>query len=192
MTVTRFIPLLAALLMQTGCSAVTANLSGMAPSQLQLAAPSNAPQLAMTLENRNIILTIAKVERQQDVEIWAVADGPQVFLREGMILGTRGFGPDLMSAHAPSAATLRSMTDHSRSYAVLDGTDTLQTETFACTAQPAPAPAPAPALTVDETCTSPQRVIRNQFSFGRSGKVVNSRQWLGPTAGYTIITEKIR
>lgn len=188
MTATRFAPLLAALLMLAGCGTVATKLGGLAPSQLQIAPAPDAPKQSMTLENRGIIFDIAKVESHRGVEIWAASDGPQVFLRDGVIIGTRGFGPDLMSAQAPTAATLRSMANHSRSYSGLDGTDTLRIETFACTVTRAAEPAKSHSL--EETCTSPHRVIRNEFTFNPNGKVINSRQWLGDTAGYTIIGPK--
>ena len=180
MMIARLTPAFAALIVLAGCGAVVSKISGVAPASLQVAAKPDAPHLSMTLENRNIILTIAKVESQNGVAIYAAADGPQVFLRDGVILGTRGFGPDLMSAQAPSLATLRSGADHSRSYTLLDGTDTLRRETFACSLQ-------RKGQSLDETCTSPNRVIRNQFSFDSHGKVVNSRQWLGDSAGYAKI-----
>ena len=127
---------------------------------------------------------IMQTEILEDVEIWAVSDGPQVFIKDGMIIGTRGFGPDLMSAQAPSLATIQALRDHSRVYNELDGTDRLITQSFTCSVETSSNT--ATQLTLDEVCRNAETVLRNRFVFDGNSNLQASKQWISTDGGFAI------
>jgi hypothetical protein len=69
-----------------------------------------------------------------DVQTWSSTGYQQISLRGGILIATRGFGPDLMSAVAPSVATVaRGTGTTNRRYYYLDGADQTQRLDFTCT-----------------------------------------------------------
>ena len=59
-----------------------------------------------------------------DVQTWSSTGYQTIALRGGILIATRGFGPDLMSAVAPSVAKVASATGTTnRRYHYLDGAD---------------------------------------------------------------------
>lgn len=172
---------------------VGSNLVGTSqqPAGPLVAAPAGAAQHWMTLANRGVKFPISKLQTNKGVEIWVAQDGAQVFLRDGMIIGTRGLGQDLMSASAPTLAQIRSKANHKREMFQMDGTDTMQREVFDCTVADAESdPAFSQIRVLDELCESPLRVIRNKFYFGTSGNLLKSRQWTTKGVGFAIIEVK--
>ncbi len=67
------------------------------------------------------------------VQTWRSADNQSVSFRDGVLVATRGFGPDIMQASVPTAATLaRGTGSHSRVYFYLDGADQTQRFDYQC------------------------------------------------------------
>lgn len=67
------------------------------------------------------------------VQTWRSAANESVSFRNGVLIATRGFGPDIMQSSAPSAATLASGAgSHDRSYFYLDGADQTQRIDYRC------------------------------------------------------------
>jgi hypothetical protein len=114
---------------------------------------------------------------------WATTDGTTFTQRDGVLIQTRGLGPDLMSAQAPSAQALR--TDggtHQRVYYFLGEDDRTTRRSYDCT------------VTADgteeieifarthkvekfsETCARPQGSITNTFWF--EGPVIRKSKQL--------------
>lgn len=190
MTAARFMPLLGALLSLAACGTqnlqtAALKMTGITQSTAHLAAKPGAAERRMGLIERGVQFPINLIETYGEVEIWAAPEGPQVFLKDEMLLGTRGFGPDLMSAQTPTLAMIRAKSRHSRSYTVLDGTDSLNVISFDCFVETAP---DSPdGLSLDEVCTSAKQVIRNRYVFGPEGSLLASRQWLNARAGFAII-----
>ena len=164
---------------------------GVKSTAAQATPAKGAPEIWLTLSNKKVKFAMAKLQSRDGVDIMAAADGTQVFLRDGMLIGSRGFGQDLMSAEAPSMATIRSQTGHRRVNFPMDGTDTPQREGFDCTAQAPPQQPHSTNQSLEERCESPLRVIRNQFTFDISGTVLKTRQWLTKGIGYSLIEPKV-
>lgn len=114
---------------------------------------------------------------------WATTDGTTFTQRDGVLIQTRGLGPDLMSAEAPSAAALR--TDggtHKRVYYFLGEDDRTTRRSYDCTV----AAAGTEEITIfernhsvekfSETCARPQGSITNTFWF--EGPVIRKSQQL--------------
>jgi hypothetical protein len=69
-----------------------------------------------------------------DVQTWASMQYETLSLREGMLVSSRGFGPDLMAAVGPTAARIASGGgETARRYVWLDGADARQVFEFGCT-----------------------------------------------------------
>jgi hypothetical protein len=174
-----------------GCSSLlggrlASSVVGVTPSAPQVLPAKGAPEIWVTLPGAGVKFAMARLQSRDGVEVFSAQDGTQIFFRDGMIIGSRGFGQDLMSAQAPAMATVLRGQPHQRVYFQMDGTDTMQREDFACKVQPA-----AAASTLDELCESPLRVIRNQFTLNGVGKVLKSRQWLSKGVGFVIIEAKL-
>lgn len=127
------------------------------------------------------------VERDGDVTVWAAQDSSQLAIRGGMVIASRGFGMDIMSAQVPPVSELvGGAAEHQRVYNLLDGTDSPVQEVFTCTMGPGVSEGgPSAAQHVAETCIGPRK-IRNEFWLGNSGQVIYSRQWLSTGAGYVV------
>ena len=145
-----------------------------------------APQIWLTLVSRGVKFPMSQLAVRDGVAIYASKDGSQVFLRNGILVGTRGFGLDLMSADAPTAATLRAGAAHQRSYYDLDGTDTTIRHVFTCTVERDAAAGNA----ITEACTADIGTIRNQYWFDSAGSVSKSRQWVSQGVGYAAVERK--
>ena len=190
MMITRIAPLILVFLALISCNSAALNTviskaCGLETPQLHVTAEPGAPQRQLGLLNRGVKFMIMQTEILEDVEIWAVSDGPQVFIKDGMIIGTRGFGPDLMSAQAPSLATIKALRDHSRVYNELDGTDRLITQSFTCSVETSSNT--ATQLTLDEVCRNAETVLRNRFVFDGNSNLLASKQWISTDGGFAII-----
>lgn len=148
----------------------------------------DAPQIWMTMVSLGIKFPMSQLQVRDGVTIYASKDGSQAFMRNGILIGTRGFGRDLMSAEAPSAATLRAGAPHQRSYYDMDGTDTMFRHRYACTV----ARDPADAGHVTEDCTADIGSIRNQFWFDSADSISKSRQWVSQGVGYVAVERKAK
>ncbi len=216
---TRIAPLLAALALLAGCGTDTDAIQGTRTLQAVVrqavpgrpaapAAPPGTvpgltraaveavpnPLMLVTIEARGATGVVAPAGRNGGVETWASADGKTLALRDGMLVATRGFGPDLISAATPSAAQVAAGGSWTRLYVTLDGEDRTVPARHACTA----APAGAERLVIveraydtrrmRETCTGPGGAsIVNDFWFDAGGVLRQSRQWTGGPGGYVAI-----
>lgn len=134
------------------------------------------------------LLTVG--DTKGDVVTWVTTDGTSFTLRDGILIQTRGLGPDLMSSQAPSVqALLADGGTHQRVYYFLGEDDQTTRRTYDCTvARSAPEQveifARAHKVTkVTETCTRPQGTITNTFWI--EGSVVRkSKQLISGGAGY--------
>lgn len=166
---------------------LASSVVGVTASTPQVMPAKGAPEIWVTLPGAGVKFAMARLQSRDGVDIFAAQDGTQIFLRDGMVIGSRGFGQDLMSAQAPAMATVLRGQPHQRVYFQMDGTDTMQREDFSCKVQPSA----GSAAMLDELCESPLRVIRNQFTLNGVGKVLKSRQWITKGVGFVIIEAKL-
>lgn len=131
------------------------------------------------------------------VEVWKSSDNAQVFLRNGVVVGSRGIGGDIISADAN--VTIRALSAGAesngiRTYVISDGDVTTTEYKFRCTVESVG----DQNLTLfnqgfrlhqmRESCIGGpggDKVLRNDYWVQRSdGFVRKSRQWMGPRIGY--------
>lgn len=132
------------------------------------------------------------------VAIWESSDKAQVFLRNGVVVGTRGVGGDIIAADAQSTVrALRQRAKNSsglRNYTVSDGDTTTTKYTFRCEMVNLGAESISvsnrlvSADHLQERCVSSaaeNQVLRNDYWVQHStGLIRKSRQWMGPRVGY--------
>ena len=91
------------------------------------------PVMAVTDRGLGLATFMVPLGQNSGVVTWANPEYQTLALRDGVILATRGFGNDLMSAEAPTALQLRQGSGSTRRvHYVLDGADQTQTQTYAC------------------------------------------------------------
>jgi hypothetical protein len=159
-------------------------VAGMKPSAVTAQAPLDARKLDLTMLSAGLKFPVVPVEQDGDVTVWAAQDGSQVALRGGVLIWSRGFGMDLMSAEAPSLGQLSSGGTTRRVYHFIDGTNKPIRIAFDCTVTSGDSISVAKHLL--ETCQSDQGKITNEFWINGQGGVAKSRQWLSPGVGHLV------
>lgn len=130
-------------------------------------------------------------------EVWQSSDNAQIFLRNGVLVGTRGVGTDIISSDA--RATVRAVSTGTsgrgnRLYVLSDGDVTSQDVAFRCVTDNLGLQDIVivnqvfETILLRESCIggpSGDVTIRNDFwVHAQSGLVKKSRQWAGPASGY--------
>lgn len=122
-------------------------------------------------------------------------NGVALALRGGVLVQTRGLGPDLMSSQAPSAAALLAGSgSYLRRWQHLDGLGQTVTTEARCELSRGArksfdlGASPVALSEVVESCErSDASPIVNGFWFDGAGRMRLSRQWIGPDAGHVAI-----
>lgn len=121
------------------------------------------------------------------VTTWASASQQSIALQDGLLVATRGFGADLMSAKVPTLAQVRRGTGtFQRDYYHLDGADQNRHLSYDCTFSLAGAEtvevygAPYPTRKVTESCVGPDRSFINIYWFDADGRLRQSVQHATP------------
>jgi hypothetical protein len=146
-----------------------------------------APMIDVQIPSREAAGAMAQIALRGTVSEWRSADGIGLTLREGQIIATRGFGPDLLIADGQGAApALRQGGGvFSRTMHWLDGENHDRAEVFTCTLS-AQASQPKPnERTLSETCKGPQRTFTNTYTVSTTtGALIRSDQWVSPGLGH--------
>lgn len=149
-----------------------------------------APILRVVVSARAVDTLVTPSDVKGDVITWSSSSGSTFTLRDGVLIQTRGLGPDLMSAQAPTVAQLLTQGGtHQRVYYFLGPDDQGTRRSYDCTV------AIEGKTTIEilekshtvthviETCSRPQGSISNEFWI--EGSVVRkSRQLLSGGAGF--------
>ena len=115
------------------------------------------------------------------VETVLTEDGITLSFRDGVLVASRGLGLDLMESRVGDvvAALRGGAAAATRSHAWLDGADRLVTRSFACRYA-------ATSDGVRERCDGIGLGFENLYVV-RGGRIVASRQWLGPEGGHIYV-----
>lgn len=173
-------------------------LIGMAPD-----APERASAEQLRLIGRQIAQTkglgimIAQTPATGGAEIFALAtvDGSYtvwgsdsqttVTLEGPMLIGTRGFGDDLMSAEiGPANRLLASRTegDYQRVLRFINGENKIRQFAYDCRLSQ------ISSAIMQENCTNREQAFKNLYEFDpETGSVRRSEQWMGSATGYLIL-----
>jgi len=146
----------------------------------------NRPVLLTEIPGRGAARMLA-VARNGEVTTWQSADGIALSLRGGLVISSRGFGADLMSADvgAVRAALAAGGGTARRTHTYLDGENRTRRLDLSCRI------APMGGGALRETCTGPGDLrVDNRYRLDGRGGIVQSAQWLGPGIG-TMRLERI-
>lgn len=150
----------------------------------------NLPILRSVIESRGADALLTPTDQKGDVVTWSTTDGTTFSLRDGVLIQTRGLGPDLMSAQVPSAAQLGvDGGTHTRIYFSLGAEDRMTRRTFECTVTVAGTEdivivqRSHRVTRVTETCVRSLDRITNDFWL-EGGTIRKSRQWASLLIGH--------
>lgn len=146
-------------------------------------AEGGQPVISVADRARGSATFMVPLGRNGDVVTWANPEYQTIAMRGGVILATRGFGRDLISAEVPALAVLRSgQGSHRRVHYVLDGADQTLRQEFDCTLSISNPETISvldrsyEARRVDEVCTGEAGALTNSYWFDASGAIRQSRQ----------------
>ena len=148
------------------------------PAQSQFLVPISNILLSVGIPARGAVATLVLVARNQGVETWQTGDNVSISLRDGVIVGTRGLGFDVMGAEVrPTLAALagRQSGEYtlSRRYLTADN----HPESIMATCTMARSGAQGQFV---EDCRADVGKFRNEYWLDGSGRIVQSNQWIGP------------
>lgn len=149
------------------------------------------PLMLATIERIPATAIMVQVSNNRGARTFASADSVSITSRDGVILSTRAFSGDLMSAEVPSAAALaRAGGQHRRVHDYLDDTGATYSESFICTV----AAEGRDSVTVaerayatrlfTESCTGPTRSFTNRHWVEDNGRIRQTSQWAGAQLGF--------
>ncbi len=146
--------------------------------------------LRVVISSRGADALVTVTDTKGAVVTWATTDGTTFTLRDGVLIQTRGLGPDLMSSAAPWPAELSaSGGSYQRAYFFLGDDDQTSRRIFDCKASKIGAETVEifgrahQTVRIQEVCIRPEGKIANDFWM--EGAVVRkSRQWASPGTGY--------
>jgi len=136
----------------------------------------------------------AQIGANRGIETWSSVDTKTLSFRDGILIATRGFSGDLMTAEAPSRAQLADTSqDYLRNYVFLTGDNQELRRNFTCVVVDF---GPETITIVQrayqtswmrENCTGRTGSFDNDYWYDGSGKLRQSRQWAGSTLGHVMI-----
>ena len=171
------------------------------PTRAQLAASGlQGTALVLVIEDLGVGAALTPELANGRTITWRTADGVTVSTRAGVVAATRGLGQDVLEAiTAPLEAALAagSAADYRRGLTVLDGSNRPSVVVMTCNLRPGPGRSASGIVLRSwiETCglsrpeggvAAPGR-IRNEYLVGTgpiAGRMVVSRQWVGPYTGF--------
>ena len=150
------------------------------PGQLPKSSAGQAGRLHLSLPSLNWQATFQPLSQNQGVVTWQAGQDASVMTRNGVVIGTRGLGDDLISSEVEdllSALAGSGRAEGHRENHYLNGNIEKQIRIFICDYGRG-------AEGMTETCYADGLEIQNHYA-GRSGSgFLQSRQWLSPQLGY--------
>lgn len=176
------------------------NKGGGAPTPLSRAqlAGFNTPMLMAEVKTADVLLYLVPFGQNGGVETWATSDDRTLSFRDGVLVATRGLGPDIMQAEVPSRAQLAlGRGSHGRAYYYLDGNDKIRRQSWSCTLSDRGMEAISvvgmqhTTRHVVETCTGEGGEITNEYWFEGGGYVRKSKELIMPEWGYAEVSRVV-
>lgn len=186
----------------TGAFKKNPQAAGASPGaiQAQVAAALAATDLPLALavvEKRNTTAMLTRIETNGAYGSWASPDRRVLIMRGGLVTGTRGLGGDIMSSDLSGVAGLiaaRKAGSGQRVMRFLDG----ENHTVALVAECRVSRGVQQKLSageikarlvteMKEACDASGRRFDNRYLVDGMGRVIQSRQWIGPDVGYITI-----
>lgn len=153
---------------------------------------SGADYILASVPSRSSLALVQRVGANGPEVTWISEDGISVTYERGVLVATRGLGPDLMAANVSGtvAAMRQGGGTTRRVHEYLDGTDQIVRFTYDCRVEIAG----NERITIyersyntvkyDESCESGTQSFTNSYWVGDGGVVWKSRQLISPPVGY--------
>ncbi len=156
------------------------------------------PMIQVELPSRSYFTFVVPYGVNGDVDTWASVDDRTVSFRQGMVIATRGFGPDILQSAGPTIGQIASGAGtHDRAYYYVDGGDQDLQRNFRCTL----ANLGNDTITVvdrqhttrhvAETCTGKSGSFTNEYWFETGVFLRKSKQLLAPEWGALVLSRVI-
>jgi uncharacterized lipoprotein YajG len=181
----------AALAALSACQPALQSLVGtQAPEQANLSrAERGGPVMRVQIPSRNANAELVRVARTNGVETWLAVDNISLSFREGVLVGSRGLGFDLMAGDAANTLTAISgqgVPVYRRQMRYLTGDHQSTYLMAGCSMDNAGVEIVSGQrlLRMEEKCTARRDVFTNIFWLNASGRIVETRQWVSPEIGY--------
>jgi hypothetical protein len=160
------------------------------PSRAELEKPGK-PVLRVKIPTRQTDAFLSVLESRDDVVVWKTKGGITFALRDGVLIQTRGLGPDLMSSVVPTVGQLlQDAGTHQRQYYFLGPNDQPTRRTYDCTVTLAGVEnieifgRTHKVTRANEECTRPQSGKVTNIFWIEGRTVRKSKQWASAMAGY--------
>ncbi len=178
-------------------SAPQADLNALVTKAL---AATDGQVMILGIEASNVTLAIAPVTINGPVVTWKTPDRRGFSFNRGVLVGTRGFGDDLMSASAGPSISLITSRRGGRVARVnhyLSGEGHSAALSLDCTVTPGASvrltmgEINTTTTMVSEMCQRDGLKVENRYWVDARGKILKSRQWISQGMGY-IVTQQLR
>lgn len=158
----------------------------------------NVPVIRGEMKSGNATFYLVPISRNGGVETWSTSDDLTVSFRDGVMMTTRGFGPDIMQSVVPTPSQLAAGSgNHRRSYFYLDGADQMHRVDYQCSVSVIG----AETITVvgrqhttrhvAETCQGDRGEFTNEYWFEGGNFIRQSKELLVPEWGYLLLSRVI-
>lgn len=173
-------------------------LANLTPTQVlalrQALETDGQPIYRVTMADLKYDALMAPYGMNGSVQTWASMFYETVSLRQGMVVATRGFANDIMSAEAPTESQVaRGVGQVQRRFFYLDGADQTVSAQYDCTLV-AGGPQQITVLgkayatrTVTEHCTGASGQFFNTYWFDQRQILRQSQQWVAPKTGAVLL-----
>lgn len=164
-----------------------------AAAQAQLAAAAlrslPGPVMLGTWEATGVTTVLGLQGQNGSKRSYATPDQQGVVMERGLMVATRGLGHDLQSANTGNSASLiraRRAGHSNRTHYYLDAIHQERPLPLSCDIASAGAVSAGgvSGTQMTETCTGGGVKITNSYIVSNGGRIMASRQWIGPNAGY--------
>lgn len=145
----------------------------------------NTPMIQAEVPTLGLTTYLVPFGQNAGVETWSTVEDQTVSFRQGIMVATRGFGPDIMQATAPTIAQVASGSgNYARAYYYLDGADQIQRFDYHCSLATVGVETIAvvnqqhTTRHVTESCTGKQGDFVNEYWFENGTFLRQSKQLL--------------
>ncbi|MDJ1017531.1 MAG: YjbF family lipoprotein [Paracoccaceae bacterium] len=148
---------------------------------IAVAGPATLLQARLAADGRQG--SFAKVARTGDYETWRAADGSALALRGRLVTATYSLGNDLYSADVRDTLDRlqgRGAGEALRVHRYLDGENQIVTRAFRCIVRKTGS---GGLVIAREACQGADIGFENRYTLTPSGRILTSRQWIGPEVG---------
>ncbi|MBJ2152214.1 YjbF family lipoprotein [Paracoccus sp. IB05] len=171
---------------------VTPDMETQGIGEIEALTAAHAPEMIVWMLDVDRASRLLLAEERDGVLNWRTLDNVRFYTRDGLIIGTRGLGFDLMTADNGNAAAVIASGRAGqvpRVHRLLDGEDNLAIRSYICDIRPVGAEQVqtdvahfVTALRVDETCHSPRGNIENRH-WVLNGRILQTEQTFSQDLG---------